>query len=1136
MSDNSPSSGVETVEKGIKSITSLTKGLTEFLRWVAGMIRNRDWVGLLMFAIAVFLVFWGTKLTLGTMVKEPIFYGIWVMLGVMFFVGLIIELRTKPPIKHIYREAEKRKAIKFLSSFEEEDAEIYARLQGYRDLRVIIENVVHPEFSFGVLKGKSGSGKSSYLKAGLLATLNKTETYRGVYVKFSDSDSLETVKDAFVDSLSLDNAEVESLNFIQLLKKGIETASQSCEDFKCLILVFDQFEQFFVYTDDKIRRDSFIQELVTWYNDNELTEEVKILVSIREDWFARLDEIQEALNYSLRIGSQSGGNSFYIKNFSPEEATMILAVMAEEDLAIAENDKQGFERDYVQEVLEKELASVSDGLISPVDLQIIAETIKQQNTSAMRAFNHTVFQKLGGIEGLRRSFLESMLEPLGSERKKSAIQVLVALTNLEQQTRSQVQTLEQLQEKVKAHIAAKEVEKIVTYLQETGLITVAEKEGIKGFELSHEGMISAVIRLGEKIQDQAYRANQLLERRVNEWLGNRRSSRYYFNLKELWLLEQQQPYLRWGKKREQKQVLLQKSKQKIYAVLGFVGSLIFIVIGVWSWLNYTTTGIITQVRWKLSNISEKISGSWYQAQAVTAFAKDGNFERALKLSEKINDSRYKAYALMAMAETYDQLQQADKALTLLDKALSTTDNIDHSSDKADALKAISETIGQLKQPDKALTLLEKALSTTDNIDHSSDKADALRALAETIGKLKQPDTALTLLEKALSTTDNMDDSDDKADALRALAETYDQLKQADTALTLLDKALSTTDNINHSRYKADALKALAETIGQLNQPDKALTLLDKALSATDNIDHSFHKASALRALAETYEQLKQPDKALTLLDKALSTTDNIDHSYEKASALTAIAETYEQLKQPDKALTLLDKALSTTDNIDHSRYKTSALRALAETIGQLKQPDTALTLLDKALSTTDKINDSRDKASALRALAETIGQLKQPDKALTLLDKALSTTDNIDNSSAKASALRKMAETIDKLKQPDKALTLLEKALSTTNNIDDSDDKAYALRALAETIGKLQQPDKALTLLDKALSTTDNIDDSSAKASALTAMSESAANLKQWKLALKAYQGCPGDDCEVETLATILTIYAEQENPELNEE
>ncbi len=311
-------------------------------------------------------------------------------------------------------------------------------------------------------------------------------------------------------------------------------------------MIFDQFEQFFVYIDDEAKREAFIRDLASWYNYDELTEKVKILVSIREDWFARMDEIQEVLNYTLKIGSQTGGNSFYLKNFSAEEATMILAVMAQEDLAIEENDTERFDRDYIQAVLERELASPTDRLISPVDLQIIAETIKQQNTSEMRAFNRPALQKLGGIEGLRRSFLESILEDLGAERKKSAVQVLVSLTNLEQQTRAQVQTLAQLQEKVKGSVLPDEVQKLVTYLQETGLIAVVERDGIKGYELAHEGMISAVIRLGEKIQDKAYRANQLLERRVNEWLGNNRSSRYLFSPRELWSIERQKPYLIWG--------------------------------------------------------------------------------------------------------------------------------------------------------------------------------------------------------------------------------------------------------------------------------------------------------------------------------------------------------------------------------------------------------------------------------------------------------------------------------------------------------------------------------------------------------------------------------------------------------------
>ena len=178
MSSDSPQPpDLDRIEKGFKSVTSLTKTLTEFIRWIVDMIRKRDWVGLLMFAIAVAMVFWGTKITLAQVIQQPIFYGIWFVLGVVFLVGVILELRTKPPLTITSRDFGKRKAIKFLSSFELEDAEIYARLQGYRDLRVILENILRPEFSFGILKGKSGCGKSSYLKAGLLAELGKTDTY-----------------------------------------------------------------------------------------------------------------------------------------------------------------------------------------------------------------------------------------------------------------------------------------------------------------------------------------------------------------------------------------------------------------------------------------------------------------------------------------------------------------------------------------------------------------------------------------------------------------------------------------------------------------------------------------------------------------------------------------------------------------------------------------------------------------------------------------------------------------------------------------------------------------------------------------------------------------------------------------------
>jgi tetratricopeptide (TPR) repeat protein len=993
---------LERVEKGFKAVTSLTNTLTEFLRWVASMIRKRQWVELSIFFIAVAFVFLGTKFTLPGFIQEPILYLIWGILTVIFFTGVILELRKKPALRIIARDLGKRTAIKFLSSFEQEDAEVFARLQGYR-IDNISESIAYPEFSFGILKGKSGCGKSSYLKAGILAKLAKREIYQGIYIKFSNLDSLATIQEAFVESLKLSKQDTETLNFIDLLKKGVEAASQNCPNFKSLILIFDQFEQFFVYTDDEARRQTFIQALALWYNSNDLKGKVKILVSIREDWFARMDEIQEVLNYTLKIGSQTGGNSFYLKNFSAEEATIILTVMAQEDLGIGEDDNERFDRNYIQDILERELASPVDHLISPVDLQIIAETIKQQNTSEMRSFNRTALQRLGGIEGLRLSFLENILEPLGVERQKSAVQVLIALTNLEQQTRAEVQTLAQLQEKVKGTMPAQEVEKIADYLQQgTGLIAVVERDGIRGYELSHEGMIAAVLRLGEQVQDKAYRANQLIERRVNEWLGNNRSSRYLFNLGELWSIERQKTYLLWGKKGLDKKKLIAQSEQRIYQIFGGVGCVLLLGIGGWGWSNYTPLGQLTRIRWQLNDLSQQNLDSSHQFRAVEAFAKDENFAQAIAVANQIQDSFDEARALSAIAQSIGKLSQPEKATPLLEEASIVANRRQelYVGDKTKALIAIAQAYVKLKQPERAAPLLEKAITTADHIPsffNQHDKTDALSAIAQIIGKLKQPESAAPLLERAIAAANQILYSFDRADALSTIAEAYVNLGQLEKAALLLEKAIVVTNQGQefYDDHKTKALIAIAEVCVKLKQTEKAIPLLGKAIVAANWIQDSPEKANALRGIAQDIGELSQPEKAIPLLEKVIAATNQMQKVfglYEKTKALTAIARAYVKLRQPEKAAPLLEKAIIAVDQNKELYYgdTTKALSAIAEAYVELKQPEKATSLLREAIAATDYIRDSHFKDNALRAIVETEAKMESWGPALEVVQQCTS--------------------------------------------------------------------------------------------------------------------------------------------------
>jgi tetratricopeptide (TPR) repeat protein len=715
---------------------------------------------------------------------------------------------------------------------------------------------------------------------------------------FPDLDPLATIRGALVETLKLPKAEVEALGLIELLNKGFGAASEGSPNFKSLILIFDQFEQFFVYTDNAERRSAFIQALASWYGNNELKEKVKILVSIREDWFARMDEIQAALNYTLRIGGQTGGNSFYLKNFSAEEATMILGVMAQEDLGIEAEDTVRFDRDYIQEVLERELSSPTDHLISPVDLQIIAETIKQQNMAELRSFNRTALQRLGGIEGLRRSFLENILEPLEAERQKSAVQVLVALTNLEQQTRAEVQTLEQLQEKVKEIILPQEVERILGSLQETGLIAQAERGGVQGYELAHEGMIEAVIRVGEKIQDGAYRANQLLERRVNEWLGNGRSSRYLFSLKELWLLKRQRPYLIWGSTREYKHRLIANSKQRVRRNLGLVAIVTLMGAGVWGWLNHTTWGQIQQVQWQLKNLTSKNKRASDTAisKATLAFAKNNDFINALQICKRgINSPKIKIQALSAVAEVYINNKNESRAREILIDSLDTAKESKELDDNPEILASIIRAIEKIKNKTISREVLNQAVNIVVGRKNFYENPKFLGVIASAYASVEDRKTAEKFLFKALKKfkeNEEFYELTDRGETLNTIVEAYISLKDKIKAQELLQKYSSVSNKLTKSSIDSNnellSFVWLSRSYIKLGDEVKAADTLKKAINISAKVERSyefgssdvlanvFGKAQAIHLIVESIGELKDANTAKKLLQLSIAASEKFE--------------------------------------------------------------------------------------------------------------------------------------------------------------------------------------------------------------------------------------------------------------------
>ena len=184
--------------------------------------------------------------------------------------------------------------------------------------------------------------------------------------------------------------------------------------------MLDQFEQFFVQFQEEARG-AFIGELKAWYESDV---NAKILIGIRGDLSDRLVEIQKALGYAVRPSQVHR-----LEKFAPEQATEVLRVMAE-------TEKWSFNEAFVLEMVRDELAGV-DGKVSPVEVQVLAQMVSWEPSEENRRFDKTSFQKLGGVDGLLGRSLQRSLDAIpGKSERDRALEVLLALTDLERNVRS----------------------------------------------------------------------------------------------------------------------------------------------------------------------------------------------------------------------------------------------------------------------------------------------------------------------------------------------------------------------------------------------------------------------------------------------------------------------------------------------------------------------------------------------------------------------------------------------------------------------------------------------------------------------------------------------------------------------------
>ncbi len=140
------------------------------------------------------------------------------------------------------------------------------------DTSALFERITHADSRFGVLYGESGCGKTSLLRAGLLPKLWDTG-HVPVYCR-SYKEPVATLLEACHKRFQIEpRKEEDPFDYLRCLARKLDSD---------LVVIYDQFEEFFAGVRPQREGESFISFVARCYKDAPLP--VKFLFSIRSDF------------------------------------------------------------------------------------------------------------------------------------------------------------------------------------------------------------------------------------------------------------------------------------------------------------------------------------------------------------------------------------------------------------------------------------------------------------------------------------------------------------------------------------------------------------------------------------------------------------------------------------------------------------------------------------------------------------------------------------------------------------------------------------------------------------------------------------------------------------------------------------
>lgn len=380
---------------------------------------------------------------------------------------------------------------KFLFAFEIEDRDIFF---GRKSAVAKLYSVIGKD-RLTVLHARSGGGKTSLLQAGLGPTLlNEGRLPIYIHCHTGPEDLVTLLKHVIAPpSLGSWPTYLSGLSFAGLLGLLCRYKSASTSE---LVIIFDQFEHFYIFNQLAEHRTPFIDAFSECYAISDLP--VRYILSVRKDYYSDLAGFQPHIPCIFY-------NEMQLGNLDRDETE---SAILEPLTRVAPGTS------YSPQLLQRLIDDLTRIDMTLPHLQVICTRLFEGLGEAKRVIDISAYEMLGGVKGVLGSYLKQVLLQLPDNGENLAWQVLKELVSSRGTRRAL--TLDTLARRV-ADVTTLRLDSILSYLVDARLLRRDTTAGNAKYELAHDYLIDEIAHRFDPTELRLKQAQELLDREVVSW-------------------------------------------------------------------------------------------------------------------------------------------------------------------------------------------------------------------------------------------------------------------------------------------------------------------------------------------------------------------------------------------------------------------------------------------------------------------------------------------------------------------------------------------------------------------------------------------------------------------------------------------